>query len=62
MLVNVKKPGINSQKKYVFYESLLIGYQGVVKLRGPDSLYNQDGPAKVGACNSFLFNESFFVV
>ena len=35
---------------------------GVVQIGGPDPWYNQGSPAKVVACESFLFPESFQVV
>ena len=34
----------------------------VVQLGGPGPWYNWGGPAKVGACKSFLFTESSLVV
>ena len=39
----------------------IVGCQSVVQLGGPGPWYNWGGPAKVGACKSFLFTESSLV-
>ena len=50
------KRGIRQEKSYK------VGCRGVVKLGGPDLLYNEVGPTEVGARKYFLWVEYFKTV